>query len=117
VHGHSFFFEQGRFIVLAAVENSDDIYTINVHIERDGDALSIAGKAETGANVIAPVSTAAEDTQAFTVRHDAVGETLSDFRGRLRSNIAIQLNELRFGLGREDNGVRHYPFLASAFLC
>src|SRR5665213_3668047 len=85
----SFLFEQGRFIVLAAIEDSDDINPVLIHMECDRDALSIAGHAEARANVIAPVSTGREGTQALAVRHNAVGKTCSDLRGCLRSNVPV----------------------------
>lgn len=85
---------QDRFVVLAAVEDTDDGHHLGIHTEGDDRPLLIVCNAQARPNVIALGPAKGKRAQAFTVAYDGLG-VLRRYIGRcgLR-DVVVKLGKL-----------------------
>lgn len=93
---------QYRFVVLSAVENSNDEHLLNVHSEGDHGAFLVVGDAQAGPNIIAHGA-------ALAVAHDSLGVPRCYV-----GDVAVQGHKLFLGLRGEGNAIAQRALACSA---
>ena len=87
------FFLQGRFAVLTAIKDSDDVYPVSLDIERDDHALSIIGNAQTRPDIVTAEAPTGKSPQAFAVCHDGIRVLGSNVWRCCQNNVPVQFEK------------------------
>ena len=82
-------------------------------LERNHHPAPVIRDLQIGPHIVASCSPQTKRCQTFAVRHDGIGVALRQ-RGRtVLGEVFVELDEVVFGLGREDNGLGSHDFLVA----
>src|ERR1700758_4100773 len=98
---------QSRLVIAPAVEDADDRHGLVEHCERNNDPPPETDCAQSSPDVVARAAAMWECGQLLAVSDDRLRVARRDFGRRRGGDIAVQLRELIFRLGREDDAGTH----------